>query len=195
MASIFEYINNWTVFLFTFLMINLIARLIACHFFSAYFYSAILKCIFKFVILVEFKTAASYFETCNFSDLIWWLETVKYNLARMVFKVLTCWNDTFLCQYPNLSNNLLGVTSWRSGGQFQALTGGDLVLGQSPSRLQMRSDCCLESWGGADFEPRISCNKCLAVCVLLAMLPSPASDPLLNVLACVSNDVLRGCKC
>ena len=33
MASIFECINHWTMFLFTFLMINLIARLIACHFF------------------------------------------------------------------------------------------------------------------------------------------------------------------
>lgn len=39
-----------------------------------------------FIILVEFKTAASYFETCSFSDLLQWLWMVKNNLARLVFR-------------------------------------------------------------------------------------------------------------
>lgn len=66
MVSIFECINHWKMFPFTFLMINLIARLIT--FFSYLFLWCYLKLIFLFIILVEFKMAASYFETCGFAD-------------------------------------------------------------------------------------------------------------------------------
>lgn len=68
MVSIFECINHWKMFLFTFLMINLIARLITCHFFSYLFLWCYLKFIFTFIILLEFKMAASYFESYGFAD-------------------------------------------------------------------------------------------------------------------------------
>lgn len=119
-----------------------------------------------FIILVEFKTAASYFETCSFSDLLQWLWMVKNNLARLVFR-----SADFLKLYLFVSMSkpeavAFGVTPLDA-----------LRVNSRPDRrragvgavtCEMADVIRLLAWGNADFDTMTSVF-CLLCCLPLIL--------------------------
>lgn len=197
MASIFEHINHRTKFVFTFLTINLTARLIACHFFSCLFLWCYLKFIFRFIILVGFKTA-SYFESCNFCDLLWWLGMVKNNLARTVFRSADLLKLYLFVPISKTWATAFWVTSLDAlGMNSRPWPGESWCWGSHLWDSRRNQTTGLGAGGRQILNHVLSYTPVSAVtsCVLPPVLSPPASDPFLKVLTRVNDDVLRGCKC
>lgn len=111
--------------------------------------------------------------------------------------MLICLNDTFLCQYPNLIESLLGVSSLdamrvisRPWLQNSWCWGSDMWDGRCDQTSGLGAE------GRKIWNPVLSCTWALELTVFcipcyLFLLPTP----FLMVLTPVSRDVLRGCKC